>query len=106
MSGILRAWSLAALCLFTTAGISADAAETLRGLTVRAAGRHRPVIIRHVREGAASSSKWSGYAGTGSKGSVRDVTSSGVVPSVTCDSRTGYSLLLVAIDEFTARTAD
>jgi len=106
MSGILRAWSLVALCLFTITGISADATETLRGLTVRAASRHRPVIIRHVREGAASSYNWSGYAVTGSKGSVRDVTGSWVVPSVTCDSGTEYSSFWVGIDGFNSSTVE
>jgi hypothetical protein len=106
MSRIQRAWSLAALCLLTIAGISADAAETVRGLTMPATGRHRPIIIRHVREGAASSYNWSGYAVTAAKGSVRDVSGSWIVPSVACDNGTEYSSFWVGIDGFNSNTVE
>src|SRR5262245_8598492 len=106
MSRIQRAWSLAALCLLTIAGISADAAETVRGLTMPATGRHRPIIIRHVREGAASSYNWSGYAVTAAKGSVRDVSGSWIVPSVKCASGTEYSSFWVGIDGFNSNTVE
>src|SRR5215468_9502484 len=106
MNCIWRAWSLGALCLLTIASVSADASDTVRNFTPRASSRHRPIVIRHVREGAASSYNWSGYAVTGSKGSVRDVSGSWVVPSVTCDSGTEYSSFWVGIDGFNSSTVE
>lgn len=106
MNRILRALSLCALCLFTIAGVTADAADTIRDLTLRASGRHRPIIIRHIREGAASSYNWSGYAVTGANGSVRDVRGSWIVPSVTCDSGTEYSSFWIGIDGFNSNTVE
>jgi hypothetical protein len=101
VSRALRAWSLAALCLVTVGGISADAAST-----APAFGRHRPIIIRHIRERAISSTNWSGYAVTGAKGSVQDVAGSWTVPSVTCDSSTEYSSFWVGIDGFNSNTVE
>lgn len=106
MKRILRAWFLCALSLFAIAGVSADAADTVRDVTLRAAGRHRPIIIRHVREGAASSLNWSGYAVTGANGSVADVRGSWIVPSVVCDSGTEYSSFWVGIDGFNSNTVE
>jgi Peptidase A4 family len=103
---IVRAWFLGALCLLTIAGVTADAAETVSGLTMRASGRHRPIVIRHIREGSASSLNWSGYAVTGAKGSVQDVWGSWTVPSVKCDSGTEYSSFWVGIDGFNSSTVE
>jgi Peptidase A4 family len=97
----LRAWSLAALGLVTVASISADAANT-----ATASGRHRPIIIRHIREGAISSTNWSGYAVTGATGSVQDVSGSWTVPSVTCDSGAEYSSFWIGIDGFNSHTVE
>lgn len=101
VSRALRAWSLSALCLVIVGGISADAASTAPAL-----GRHRPIIIRHIREGAVSSENWSGYAVTGATGSVRDVSGSWTVPSVTCNSVTEYSSFWVGIDGFNSNTVE
>jgi hypothetical protein len=106
MNRILRAWSLGALCLLTIAGVSADASDTGRNFTLRASGRHRPIIIRHIREGAASSYNWSGYAVTGANGSVQDVRGAWIVPSVTCDSGTEYSSFWIGIDGFNSSTVE
>ena len=101
VSRALRAWSLAALCFVTVGGISADAASTPPAL-----GRHRPIIIRHIRERAISSVNWSGYAVTGPKGSVQDVSGSWTVPAVTCNSGTEYSSFWVGIDGFNSNTVE
>ena len=106
LSRILRAWSLGALCVLTIAGVSADAADTVSGLALRTPGRHRPIVIRHIREGSASSLNWSGYAVTGANGSVRDVSGSWIVPSVTCDSGTEYASFWVGIDGFNSNTVE
>jgi Peptidase A4 family len=103
---IRRAWVFGALCLVTLGGIGADAADAVRYVTVEASTRHRPVIIRQIREGVASSLNWSGYAVAGSKGSVQDVSGSWVVPSVTCDSGTEYSSFWVGIDGFNSNTVE
>jgi hypothetical protein len=101
VSRVLRAWSLAALCLVTVGGLSADAAST-----APAFGRRRPIIIRHVRERTISSVNWSGYAVTGAKGSVQDVSGSWTVPAVTCNSGTEYSSFWVGIDGFNSNTVE
>lgn len=106
MRRALRTWSLYAFCFLTVGGISADAAHTIRDGYTPPAGRHRPIIIRHVREGAASSTNWSGYAVTGPQGSVQDVKGSWVVPTVTCDSGTEYSSFWVGIDGFNSNTVE
>ena len=106
LSRIVRAWSLGALCLLTIAGVTADAAETISGLTLRTSGRHRPIVIRHIREGSASSYNWSGYAVTGGNGSVGDVKGSWIVPPVTCDTGTEYSSFWVGIDGFNSNTVE
>jgi len=98
---VLRAWALAALCFVTVGGISADAAST-----APASGRHRPIIIHHIRERAVSSANWSGYAVTGAKGSLQDVSGSWTVPSLTCDSGTEYSSFWVGIDGFNSNTVE
>jgi hypothetical protein len=98
---VLRAWSLAALCFVIVGGISSDATSI-----APASGRHRPIIIRHIRERAISSTNWSGYAVTGAKGSVQDVWGSWIVPSVTCDSGTEYSSFWVGIDGFNSNTVE
>jgi len=101
VSRALRAWSLAALCLITVGGISADAAST-----APVSGRHRPISIRHIREGAVSSDNWSGYAVNGARGSVQSVSGSWTVPPVTCVSGTEYSSFWVGIDGFTSNTVE
>src|SRR5262245_55963259 len=98
---VLRTWCLAALCFVTVGGISADAVSS-----APASSRHRPIIIRHIRERAVSSENWSGYAVNGAEGSVQDVSGSWTVPSVTCASGTEYSSFWVGIDGFNSNTVE
>jgi len=98
----LRAWSLAALCFVTVGGIRAET-----GSTAPALDRHRPIIIRHIRERAISSANWGGYAVTGVKGSVQDVKGSWTVPTVDCSGGgTQYSSSWVGIDGFNSNTVE
>jgi len=71
------------------------------------AHRHRPIVIRHVREGAVSAYNRSGYAVTGGVGSVNDVKGSWMVPAVTCaPGETSYSSFWVGIDGFNSSTVE
>jgi peptidase A4-like protein len=99
VSSWLRAGGVGALGVVALVGLGADHA-------VRAADRHAPIVIRHVRQGAASSSNWSGYAVTGAKGSVQDVKGSWIVPSVTCNGGTQYASFWVGIDGFNSGTVE
>jgi hypothetical protein len=89
-------------------GLGADAARTVTGLSVGPPHRHRPIIIREVREGSASSLNWSGYAVTGAAGSVTDVQGSWIVPAIqgTCGSTNQYSSFWVGIDGFNSNTVE
>ena len=59
----LRSGLLATLVLAAVA-LSADAAQTVHGLTI-ASHQLRPIIIHHVRDTTVGSSNWSGYAVNG-----------------------------------------
>ncbi len=68
-------------------------------------GRHHhryPLIRVGDRNGAATSTNWSGYAVTAANGAVTDVKGSWVVPTATCSAalndRAGYSAMWVGID--------
>jgi hypothetical protein len=60
----------------------------------------RDIIIRERHGNLVTSSNWSGYADTGAKGSVSDVTGSWIVPTtMNCATTpTGYSAMWVGID--------
>lgn len=69
---------------------------------------HAPIII-HERHGhQVTSTNWSGYAVTGAKGSVTDVTASWRVPSIygTCPSTNQYSSFWVGIDGYSSNTVE
>jgi hypothetical protein len=70
------------------------------GMTLIRAHRRDPIQGHHRLGGRNSTStNWSGYAVTGSNGSVTHVTGSWVVPAVSCSSTpNGYSSLWVGID--------
>lgn len=69
------------------------------------AHRHRPIVIREVREGAVSAFNWSGYAVTGA--SVTDVKGSWKVPAVSCAAgETSYSSFWAGIDGFSSSTVE
>jgi hypothetical protein len=71
------------------------------------ATRHAPAII-HERHGSnVTSTNWSGYAITGSKGSVTDVKGSWIVPSVDCGATpTAYSSFWIGIDGYNSNTVE
>jgi hypothetical protein len=69
---------------------------------------HGPAII-HERHGhQVTSTNWSGYAITGAKGSISDVTASWVVPSIAgqCPSASQYSSFWVGIDGYSSNTVE
>lgn len=69
---------------------------------------HAPIIIRERHGGMVTSSNWSGYAVTGSRGTVNDVKASWVVPMIqgSCPSTTQYSSFWVGIDGYSSNTVE
>lgn len=68
--------------------------------------QHVPMIL-HERHGSnVTSANWSGYAVTGSSGSVNDAKGVWTVPSVTCGSATQYSSFWVGIDGYDSNTVE
>lgn len=59
-----------------------------------------------IRNSAWSSLNWSGYAVTGTAGSVTNALGSWTVPSVTCTSTSSYAAFWVGIDGFTSSTVE
>jgi hypothetical protein len=69
--------------------------------------QHGPAIIRERHGRNATSYNWSGYAVTGSNGSVTDVKGSWIVPSVNCaGAPDSYSSHWVGIDGFNSNTVE
>ena len=70
--------------------------------------RHDPAIIRERHGKNATSTNWSGYAVTGTNGSVTDVKGSWIVPTVTClgGAPDSYSSFWVGIDGFNSNTVE
>ena len=69
---------------------------------------HGPIII-HERHGSqVKSSNWSGYAVTGAKGSVTDVTASWTVPSIagSCPSTDQFASFWVGIDGYSSNSVE
>jgi hypothetical protein len=66
------------------------------------------MMIHSRRDQTTSESyNWSGYAVTGSKGSVTDVKASWIVPAVTCGGTPeGYSAIWTGIDGWTSNTVE
>jgi hypothetical protein len=68
---------------------------------------HTPAIIRERHGSMVTSTNWSGYAITGSKGSVTEVKGSWIVPSVNCAATpTASSSFWVGIDGYTSNTVE
>jgi hypothetical protein len=104
-SGLLTTLVLAAVAL------SADAAQTVRSLTIITSHRHRPIVIHHVHDTTIGSYNWSGYAVTAATGAVTAVKGSWVVPAVqpgSCLSGTKneYASFWVGMDGFTSNTVE
>src|SRR5262245_32211875 len=69
--------------------------------------KRTPAIIRERHGAMVTSTNWSGYAITGSKGSVTEVKGSWIVPSVDCTATpTAYSSFWVGIDGYTSNTVE
>jgi hypothetical protein len=70
--------------------------------------QHRPALIHRVRDKKSSEFyNWSGYAVTGTKGSVTDVKASWVVPQVTCaGTPNGYAAFWTGIDGWSSNTVE
>ena len=59
-----------------------------------------------IRAGASTSTNWSGYAVTGSSGSVSYVNGSWIVPAVTASATNAYSSFWVGIDGYSSSTVE
>jgi hypothetical protein len=70
--------------------------------------RHDPAIIRERHGKNATTTNWSGYAVTGTNGSVTDVKGSWIVPTVTClaGAPDSFSSFWVGIDGFNSGTVE
>jgi len=67
-----------------------------------------PQLAPRIRIGPSTSTNWSGYAVTGSAGSVSDVKASWVVPAIkgTCPSTNQYASFWVGIDGYSSSTVE
>jgi hypothetical protein len=92
--------------LLGTALILTTVVSSSRTPTLAPRHRHSPVIIHHQHGRDATSGNWSGYALTGSKGSVSEVTSSWTVPSVMCSTGDQYSAFWAGIDGYGSNTVE
>ena len=66
----------------------------------------QPTLAPRIRARAGTSTNWSGYAVTGSKGSVTYAVGSWVVPTVTETSTNSYSSFWVGIDGYTSGSVE
>jgi len=97
--------SILVLAVVALSGGASRAAD----VTVAApALRHPPIHIHHVRDATVGSTNWSGYAVTGTAGSVTDVRGSWVVPAIqgSCPSTNQYASFWVGIDGFNSNTVE
>jgi len=60
--------------------------------------------VPRIRAGTDTSTNWSGYAVTGSQGSVTYVAGSWIVPTVTASATNSYSSFWVGIDGYASGT--
>lgn len=108
----LGTFVIAAAMLLSGAGRPAPVAAQRVGLR----RQHKPMQIHRQRnQTSAESYNWSGYAVTGSKGSVTDVTASWIVPPATCsraltatgqNDTGGYASFWVGIDGWNSNTVE
>ena len=80
-------------------------------LTASSVGRGPIRVHRQRKEGSWESTNWSGYAVTGSNGSVTDVKGSWIVPTATCSdtsiaSSGGYASFWIGIDGWSSNTVE
>jgi len=95
-----------ALLLALSAAAGAHTPRVPPGAALAVRSQHRDIIIRERHGSQVTSSNWSGYAVTGSKGSVTDAKGSWIVPSVSCQSTDSYSAFWVGIDGYSSNTVE
>lgn len=66
----------------------------------------KPFAAHGARPGTVTSSNWSGYAATGSKGKFTSVSASWVEPTVKCSSGDQYAAYWVGLDGYTSSTVE
>jgi peptidase A4-like protein len=95
-----------------TLSISSASATVFIALSFLMAASALPIpqltLAPRMQEGSFQSTNWSGYAVTGSSGSVSDAKGSWVVPTIqgTCPSTNQYSSFWVGIDGFSSGTVE
>src|SRR4051794_21275294 len=93
-------WLALLLCTAVTA--SAE----VRGTAVTRP--HDPIHIRERHGTLVQSSNWSGYAVTGTPGSITDVKGSWIVPGIqgACGTTDSYSSFWIGIDGYSSNTVE
>jgi hypothetical protein len=99
---------VAAVFTLTTAPVKVVGKSSAGVPTVASRQEHPPIIIRERHGKNTTSTNWSGYAVTGTPGSVTDVTASWVVPAIqgTCPATNQYSSFWVGIDGYSSNTVE
>ena len=106
MSWTLR-MGLGVLLILTIVPVNVGGQGPARGPISSRQG-HPPIIIRERHGKDVTSTNWSGYAVTGDRGSVTDVTASWIVPAIqgTCPSTNQYASFWVGIDGYSSNTVE
>src|SRR5437899_11239968 len=94
---------------FFTTTLAAFAIVFLSTISFAAALRTPSLIVEpRINDGSVSSANWSGFAVTGSDGSVSDAKGSWVVPTIqgNCPSTNQYSSFWVGIDGYSSGTVE
>ncbi len=78
----------------------------LPGLFTATAFAQSPILAPRIADGNNKSLNWSGYAVTGSSGSVTSVSGSWRVPTVSCQKGSLYAAFWAGIDGFNSNTVE
>ena len=108
MSWTLRVGLVAVIFTLTIAPVRVGGKSSARLTTIASRQGHPPIIIREKHGKNATSTNWSGYAVTGSPGSVTNVRASWVVPAIQggCPATNQYSSFWVGIDGYSSNTVE
>ena len=108
MSLISRVSLVAAVLTLTTAPVKVVGKSSARVPAIASPREHAPIIIRERHGKNATSTNWSGYAVTGTPGSVTDATASWVVPKIqsACSATNQYASFWVGIDGYDSNTVE
>jgi peptidase A4-like protein len=106
MSAIIRSvWLVVGIgALGVLCGSPSTGAGSAR--LIPTARRHLPIVIRERRNNSVTSTNWSGYAVTASRGAVTDVKGSWKIPAVSCSGSNQYASLWVGIDGYNSNTVE